>query len=380
MRIVIATTTRADWGLLSTLARSLDATQQAEVLIMAGNMHYMPECGLTYREIERDGFEIAAKLPAGGADTAATMAGTLRAAAEEIERLKPDILVALGDRYEMLAIVSAAALRRVPVVHIAGGAISEGAFDDCFRHAITKLSALHLTETEVYRRRVIQMGENPCRVVCTGAIGVYNAMNVPVIPLTELRESLGGFEPDKNTVLATLHPATLETVSPVRQIQNMLDAFKDFPENKFLLTYPNNDTDPRPLIQEIEAFAAANPGRVCAVPSLGHRRYLSALHYVGAVAGNSSSGIVEVPSMKIPTLDIGIRQQGRTAADSVLHCNADTRSITEGLRTVLSYRFREIAANVENPYYKADTPQLMVKAIMDFAPEAHTLKRFYDLK
>lgn len=379
MRIAIATTTRADWGLLSPLAKELVNTNNVDLKIIAGNMHFLPESGMTYREIEQDGFEIAKKIASGMQDQAAIMAETLRTTAEALDSINPDILIILGDRYEMLAVASAAALRRVPIVHIAGGAISEGAFDDAFRHAITKLSSLHLTETEKYRKRVIQMGEHPDTVVCTGAIGVYNALNVTPMSCENLEKSLNGFKVDKQTLLVTLHPATLDTLSPEQQMQQMLDALDSFPQYRLLITHPNNDTDPHPLIEMLNKYRDNNTDRVCIVPSLGRVRYLSALHYVWAVVGNSSSGIVEVPSMQIPTLDIGIRQRGRIISDSVIRCNADTKSIIDGLRVILSTSMAELASYSVNPYYKPNTPKLMVDAIMNFDwTKAHT-KQFWDI-
>lgn len=361
MKIAVATTTRADWGLLSPIATEL-RRRGAEVPILAGGMHYDPAMGLTYKEIEADGLEIAAAVKSAGSP-AQIAADCLTGFDEALRRIKPDCIVCLGDRYEMLAIATAASLRRVPIVHIAGGAISEGAFDDAFRHAITKLSSLHLTETEEYRRRVISMGEDPTRVVATGAIGVYNILSVKPLPQVEIEDFIG-MKLGSGSVICTMHAATLDPIPPEQQLEALLDALDRFPDVRVLFTHPNNDVDPRPLIRMLEAFASARPGHAVVVPSLGRLRFLSALRYADAVIGNSSGGIVEVPSMGIPTLDIGIRQRGRTAADSVLHCGGSTDEIEAGLREILSEDFREKARHTVNPYGGHDTLGRICDAIL----------------
>lgn len=384
-RIAIVTTTRADWGLLSPIARRLEADGSTELQIIASNMHLDPLYGMTLRDIEADGLRVSARVPmTTGRDD--SQAATVRAAAQcmagmadAFESLRPDLVVMLGDRYEMLAAAQAAALMRIPIIHIAGGEISEGAVDDSMRHAITKLASLHLTATEPYRRRVIQMGEQPDRVINTGAIGVYNALHVEPITRAGLEADLG-FSPDRRTLVVTLHPATLDPTPTSRVCGAMLDAFDRLPDDvKFLITYPNNDADGLVIIDMIERFAAARPGRARVVPSLGHRRYLSVLRYAGAVVGNSSSGIVEVPSMHIPTVDIGPRQRARLAADSVIHCEPVTGPIYDAIMLALSPRGQETARKAVNPYYRRDTLDLIVSAILTADPRQLATKRFYDL-
>lgn len=360
-RIAVATTTRADWGLLSPLCRSLKE-HGAEVLILASGMHYEESLGLTYREIEADGFDITlgARTPGRPEQEGAQC---LEIYAEALSELQPDCIICLGDRFEMLAIAMGAVLKRVPIVHIAGGAISEGAFDDAFRHAITKLSSLHLTETPGYRDRVISMGERPDRVICTGAIGVNNMLSVKPMKLEDLEASIG-FRLGAGTLLCTMHAATLDPMPATRQLQELLDALEREKELRVLFTYPNNDVDPTPLTNMLNDFASSNPQRYGVIPSLGRLRYVSVLHHVEGVIGNSSGGIVEVPSMGIPTLDIGIRQRGRDHGPSVLHCDCRTDSIVEGLRMMMTARHKAIAAERVNPYYRADTLQLMSEAIL----------------
>lgn len=377
LKIAIATGTRADWGLLSPLAGALSQQPNTHVSILATNMHYAAEYGYTWKEIEADGFTIEAAIPANGSP-AQIMSECLVGFSDAFRRLSPDCVVILGDRFEMLAVASAAAVGHIPIVHIAGGAVSEGAFDDSFRHAITKLSTLHLTETEEYRQRVIQLGEIPDRVINTGAIGVYNLKSVRLMSQSELEKSIN-FELGKKSLLVTLHPATLDPMSPAEQMKNLITALDTLPDYKILFTHPNNDTDSQVLISMIEKYKADNPQRVCVVPSLGRVRYLSALKCVTAVVGNSSSGLVEVPSAGIPTLDIGIRQQGRTAGKSVIHCDSVSEEITKGLKIVTSERMRLIAAKAENPYSQPDTLTKMVESITNFPFKECGIKHFHDL-
>ena len=406
-KITIVTSTRADWGLLRPLAAALRSRNDVVLSIIATNMHLDPTYGYTVSEIEADGFRVDARVPmtteavakafgdeadvnfasddtaaAGSAPdsamhtveaTAVGMAGVARAFA----RLRPDMVIILGDRYEMLAVATAATIMRLPIVHIAGGEISEGAFDDSIRHAITKLSALHLTATEQYRQRVISMGEDPSRVVNTGAIGVYNLLKETPMSKAELEESIG-LPIDRRTLLVTLHPAIMDDAPASRRILALTQALDVFPDSRVIFTYPNNDPDGRIIIREIEAYVARNPHRCVAIPSLGWKRYLSALRYVGAVVGNSSSGIVEVPSTGIPTVDIGKRQRGRMASESVIHCGPDATSIIPAIREALSGQGQQRARRAENPYAKPDTLQIMVEAIMASDPATLRSKRFID--
>ena len=376
MKIAIATSTRADWGLLSPLAKSLSNQPNVSIDIIATNMHYAEEYGYTWKEIVADGFSISAEVPTHGTP-AEIMSQTLIGFSQSLKKLSPDCIVILGDRFEMLAAASAAALERVPIVHIAGGAISEGAFDDSFRHAITKLSTLHLTETEEYRNRVIQLGEQPQRVINTGAIGVYNLKSLTLMPKEELERSID-FSLTEKSFLVTLHPATLDRLSPLQQLENLIDALNRFPDYKILFTHPNNDTDNEILISRINEFRDSQPNRVCVVPSLGRIRYLSALKYVTAVVGNSSSGLTEVPSAGIPTLDIGVRQQGRTAGESVCHCDSSVEAIVNGLAVITSEDFISKAKKSRNPYEQPDTLKKMVDAIISFPFEDVAIKKFYD--
>ena len=383
-KICIATGTRADWGLLSPIAQALNKRDDVDLKIIATNMHLSEEYGSTWKEIENDGLKIdwRVKMKSDAdtrKDTVLAMSECMAGMAEALAALQPDLLVILGDRYEMLATASAALILRIPIAHIAGGAISQGAYDESIRHAITKMSHIHLTETERYRKRVIQLGENPEHVIYTGAIGVYNIMHTQYINREQLERELNLTLSDR-LILATFHPATLDEMPPQQQCKNLLAALDRHPDYQTIFTYPNNDSEGRIIIQLIESYRRRHPERVAVFPSLGMRRYLSMLHCATAVVGNSSSGIVEVPSIGIPTLDIGIRQMGRTAAPSVLHCGVSEEEIVDGLETVLSSSFRMIAKSAENPYYLPDTLEKMVDAIVNTPLDNIIIKPFYDVK
>ena len=383
-RICIATGTRADWGLLSPIAQALNKRDDVDLKIIATNMHLSEEYGSTWKEIENDGLKIdwRVKMKSDAdtrKDTVLAMSECMAGMAEALAALQPDLLVILGDRYEMLATASAALILRIPIAHIAGGAISQGAYDESIRHAITKMSHIHLTETERYRKRVIQLGENPEHVIYTGAIGVYNIMHTQYISREQLERELNLTLSDR-LILATFHPATLDEMPPQQQCKNLLAALDRHPDYQTIFTYPNNDSEGRIIIQLIESYRRRHPERVAVFPSLGMRRYLSMLHCATAVVGNSSSGIVDVPSIGIPTLDIGIRQMGRTAAPSVLHCGVSEEEIADGLETVLSSSFRLIAKSAENPYYLPDTLEKMVDAIVNTPLDNIIIKPFYDVK
>lgn len=371
----IATSTRADWGLLSPLARSL-ADYGFDVTVVATNMHLLEETGMTVSEIEADGF-CPVRVPVSGRPDEIA-AGVLTGFSKVFGNGDFDAVIILGDRYEMVSVAMAAVLARVPIVHIAGGAVSYGAFDDCFRHAITKMASLHLTETDEYRRRIIQMGEDPSTVVTTGAIGVHNIRTVPLMSREELEASLG-FELGDNTLLVTMHAATLSQLSPSKQLDALLRALRSVPDRRILFTYPNNDADVSAMIAMIEGYAMLHPERVHVVPSLGRVRYLSALQYVEAVVGNSSSGLVEVPSSGIPTLDIGHRQDGRAHGPSVVRCGETAEEIEAGLARVLSPEIKGIAARRENPYARPDTLRLMTKTIAEAYLSPRMIKKFHDL-
>lgn len=383
MKICFATGTRADWGLLSPLAKALRREPGVVVQILVTNMHLLPEYGMTVSEIVADGFSPDAQVEMhyhddSPAARARAMAQCMAGTTDALTTLAPDLIVILGDRFEMLAIASAAAVMRVPVVHIAGGEISQGAIDDNIRHAITKLSALHLTATEPYRRRIIRMGEHPDRVVNTGSIGVWNIMNAPRLSHEQLTRRLNfDFEPGK-MILVTYHSVTTQPERSAERIRALLTALDRFPDYKVIITYPNNDAGSEEIVSHIRSYAEAQPQRVLLVKSLGREGYHSAVALAAAVVGNSSSGIVEVPSFGICTVDTGIRQKGRLAGEAVIHCSESADDITGAIAFALSPEGKALAQKSQNPYYKEDTLRLMVRTILNADPEALAEKTFYD--
>lgn len=383
-KICVVTGSRAEYGLLSGLMRAIQQDEELQLQIIATNMHLSPEFGLTYKEIEQDGFKIDKKvqmLLSGDTSNATTKSVGLATIgfADAYEDLKPDLLVVLGDRFEIIAAVTAALFFKIPVAHLHGGEITEGAYDDCIRHAITKMSHLHFTSTETYRQRVIQLGEQPNRVFYVGAIGVENIKHIPLLSKKNLEESLN-FSLGKKSLLVTYHPVTLENHTAASQCQNLLDALDEFPEYKVIFTLPNSDTDGRILIQMIHEYVSKHSERCMSIPSLGLKRYLSALKYVNAVIGNSSSGIIEVPSFGIPTLNIGNRQKGRIAAESVVHCATDKQEILDGLKKCLSQKQQEIAQKSLNPYDKENTTKEILDIIKHYPLENIMYKTFYNIE
>lgn len=382
-RIIVFTGTRADWGILSSVARSLNKRADVDLTVAATNMHLSERFGHTVDEIRADGFEPLTFAMDADAVTprqrVEAMAECMAGAAGILDRIKPGLAVILGDRFEMLACATACAMTGVPIAHIAGGEISEGAIDDSLRHAITKLSALHLTATEPYRHRVIAMGEDPARVFNTGALGVGNLRSLPdEAPLEELEE-LTGFPVGRRTILVTYHAATLDTGDIDSRISALLGAIDDIPDISAVVTYPNNDDRGRRIIARLEEWAPERRRRVALIPSLGRRRYHSMLRHVGAVVGNSSSGLVEVPSAGIPTVDIGIRQRGRIAGESVIHCGDSRAEIVAAIRKALSPEMQRLAAQAENPYYKPDTLARMTDLLATYPLEGLLMKRFHDI-
>ena len=383
-KICIVTGSRAEWGLLSGLARKIADDPELELQIIATNMHLSPEFGLTYREIERQGFRINRKVEMLlSSDTANATGKSVGLAtigfSDAYEDLAPDMLLVLGDRYEILAAVTAALFYKIPVAHLHGGEVTEGAYDDAIRHAITKMSHLHFTSTEEYRRRVIQLGEQPERVFHVGAIGIDNIRHIDLLDKKVLEEQLD-FPFDRKTVLVTYHPETLDAIPVEEQFRNLLEALDDRQDIRILFTLPNSDTGGRIIIRMIEEFVARNKQRVRTYTSLGQLRYLSALQFVAAVVGNSSSGILEVPSFGKPTLDIGNRQKGRLAADSVVHCGVSGTEISEGLDRVLSDAFAKQAACTQNPYEKKDTALEIWRVLKNYPLNGIVQKTFYDIR
>lgn len=380
-KVCIVTGTRAEYGLLSRLMWLIRADHDLTLQIIATNMHLSPEFGLTYKEIEADGFTIDKKVEMLlSSDTSNAITKSIGLAtigfADAYEDLQPDILLILGDRFEILAAATAALIYKIPVAHLHGGEITEGAYDDAIRHAITKMSHLHFVSTEIYRQRVIQMGEHPSTVFNVGALGCENIKSLKLMRKDELEESLG-FKLDRNTILITYHPVTMECNTSEQQFRELLSAIDLFPELKVIFTMPNSDTDGRIIMKMIKEYVAKNPERTVWFDSLGCYRYLSVLQYIGGVVGNSSSGIIEVPSFHIPTINIGDRQKGRVAAASVLNCKPTRQDIQQRLAAILAPGYLNSLVSVTNPYDMPDT----AKNILDTLKHQPivSIKSFYNL-
>lgn len=384
-KICVVTGTRAEYGIMSRLMMALKNDERIELQIIATNMHLSPEFGMTVNEIEGDGFVVDRKVEM--LLSSDTPVGTVKSMglasigfADAYSELNPDMIVILGDRYEMLVAASAALIFGIPVAHLHGGEITEGAYDDSIRHAITKLSYLHFTSTEEYRNNVIQMGESPDRVFWVGALGAENIQNSSILSLEELEKSLD-FKLGEEFMLITFHPVTKEPGQAEHQIKELLDALDQIPAHyKILVTLPNSDNDGRVITRKINEWALDNPNRVKVVTSLGRMRYYSALEHCKAVIGNSSSGICEAPSFRKPTLNIGIRQQGRAQGNTIVNCSTDYDSICKGLQKVLSPEFCDfVKLNGNNPYVKPDTLNSIMKELATHSLPHPTVKHFYKI-
>ncbi len=381
LKVAVFTGTRAEYGLLYWLLKDIEADPDLELQLLVTGMHLSPEFGETYKVIEEDGFKIDEKIEIllssdSAVGTAKSIGLGVLGFTDSLSRLSPDVLVILGDRFEALAIAQTAMILRIPIIHLHGGEVTEGAYDDAIRHAITKLSYLHATSTEEYRQRVIQLGEEPSRVKNVGAIGLDHLRRSEMLSLEELSESLG-FELSHKFFLITYHPVTLAEEEPVESFKEILRVIDLYHDYKVGLTYPNADDGGRKIIPLLEEYATNNKERVLAIPSLGQQRYLSAVKHCSAVIGNSSSGIIEVPSFGVPTINVGLRQKGRLAARSVIHTEANFKSIKSAMQSALSNEFETDNAPVINPYGEGDTSMKVIELIksMSFKPS----KTFYDV-
>lgn len=352
--ICVVTGSRADYGLLYWLMKELQNNPQTRLKVIATGMHLSPEFGLTYRAIEADGFQIDAKVEMLlSSDTPVGIAKSMGLGtigfADAFERLQPDMVVLLGDRFEIFSAAQAALVARIPVAHLHGGETTEGAIDESIRHAITKMAHLHFTATEAYRARVMQLGEDPARVFNFGAAGIDNIRRLALLDRPELEASLGCRLAPRN-LLVTFHPVTLEHASSAQQFDELLAALDDLTATQLLFTKPNADTDGRVIIAMIDEYVLRNPSKAVAFTSLGQLRFLSAMRHVDGVIGNSSSGIIEAPLLRVGTINIGDRQKGRTRATSVIDCEPNRASIKAALAQLYTPGFRDALPATVSPY------------------------------
>ena len=385
-RIGIMTGTRAEYGLLKPLMQEINKDNDLELYLIVSGMHLSPEFGMTYKEIEEDGFQINAKVEMLlSSDSPAGISKSIGLGvigfADEFQRADLDMLILLGDRYEALSAAICAMVMRIPIAHLHGGELTEGAIDEGIRHSITKMSYLHFTSTEQYRNRVIQLGENPERVFYVGALGVENIKKINLMTKEELERAIH-FEIDENTVVVTYHPVTLENNTVEEQFLNLLKVLDRNPKIRMIFTKANADTNGRIVNELIDKYAAQNSERACAFMSLGQKRYLSALKYCRIVIGNSSSGIIEAPSFGKPIINIGDRQKGRICADSVINCGYTQQEIQQAMETALTEEFENKARNCRNPYEKENTAANIISVIKDYLlnDKIKLKKGFYDIK
>ena len=380
-RVALVTTSRADYGIQSRLIRMLQGDDDIDFSLVVSGTHLSERHGMTIREIEGDGIRVAQKLDIGidqERDVARVMAKAIVLFADALGQIKPDVCVILGDRYEMLAASLACTLNNIVIAHLYGGETTEGAIDEVFRHSITKAAYLHFTSCEAYRRRVIQMGESPERVLNVGSLGVENIHSVQLMTREALEEDLRVKFSRKN-YLVTFHPATYEKGSALEQIDELLAALGTIDDALVVFTHPNADAEGDVIAERIAAFAA-HRRNAAFYKSLGAKRYLSLAKVVDAVIGNSSSGIVEVPSLRTATINIGSRQRGRVQAKSTLNCEPDRHAILEALAQSESPEYRRVVEKAENPYFKAGTAENILRIIKSFPIENGGKKKFFDLE
>lgn len=366
-KICVVSGSRAEYGLLYWLIRALQQEKTIELQTIVTGMHLSPEFGLTINEIERDAVFIndrvemllSSDTPSG--ITKSVGLGVI-GFADALERLRPDILVVLGDRFEMLAAAQAAMFFKIPIAHIHGGEITEGAIDDSIRHCITKMAHIHLVSAEPYRARVIQLGENPVNVYNVGALGIEQVLNTERMSRADLESSLQ-FNFRERTFLVTYHPVTLSRTGNEVAINNLLAALDEFPDASIIITKPNADSEGRFIAEQIDSYVSRSEGRVLGVNNLGRLRYLSAASLSDAVIGNSSSGVIEIPALQKPTVNIGDRQKGRLKGPSVIDCGESTSEIVTAIKRAVSPEFHSIV-HKEEPLFGDGSASARMTAIL----------------
>jgi len=378
-KICVITSTRAEYGLLRPLMFEFKKNPNIETQIIATGTHLDKKYGYTLDEISNDGLKPDSCVEIIENDTQigilSTMANAIKKIGEELEKLKPDMVVLLGDRYEIFAIASACVILNIPIAHISGGDVTYGAYDDMFRHSITKMSNLHFTSCEEYRNRVIQLGENPDSVFNVGSLSIENIKKLELHSKEQLNEEL---KIDvENTLLATFHPITMEKSTQKEQFSELLKALIEQKKYNVLFTRANADTNSSELNKILDNFVQIYPQKIKVVESLGVLRYLSAMKYCAGVIGNSSSGILEAPSFKIPTINIGNRQKGRLQANSILNCDAKQEDILKVIEKISSIDFINILRTTQNPYEGENTASKITEEIEGFV---NKIKEFYDIK
>jgi len=380
MKICVVTGTRADYGLLYYLLKEIELDDDMDLQLVVTGTHLSQEFGLTYKEIEKS-FKINKKIEIQlSSDTPLGISKSMGFAqisfSEVYEELKPDLLIVLGDRYEIFSATIAAMVSRIPIAHIAGGETTEGAIDEAIRHSITKMSHIHFVSTEDYKNRVIQLGENPNTVFNVGALGIDNIKKLNLLKRKEL-EKLINFRFNQKNILVTFHSVTLEKSTSKQQFQELLNSIDKLKDTGIIFTKSNSDIDGKVINRMIDEYVLKNDNTI-AFDSMGQVNYLSALKVVDAVVGNSSSGLTEAPSFGIGTINIGDRQKGRINLDSVINCNPSEKSIDRAIKDLYSVKFQQTLKSVKNPFGNGNASEKIQNIIKNFDFENILKKSFYN--
>lgn len=383
-KICVVTGSRAEYGLLYPLLKKIEACSDLQLSLIVCGAHLSQDFGYTYSEIEQDGFVADQKiddfLPS---DTATGVAKSIARGidrfAEAFTAEKPDMVVLLGDRYEILAAGIAAMIACLPIAHIGGGQLTEGAIDDAMRHGLTKMAHLHFTANEVYRRRIVQMGERPERVFTVGSLGLDNIRNTKLLAREALESDIG-FDFGEAAAMVTYHPVTLDPGLQEPPLAEMLAALDQAEDLRLLFTMPNADAEGRVVSNILNEFVARHSNRAKVVASLGRLRYLSALACVDMVIGNSSSGLIEAPSFGIPTVNVGSRQKGRLRAASVIDCAADRNEIRAAMAKAQDPEFRKSLKHARNPYGDGHSAPRICALLRTANLDRIIQKSFYDIE
>lgn len=384
-KIAVFTGTRAEYGLLYWLMKEIESDADLELQLIVSGMHLSPEFGCTLETIEQDGFRVSAKVEM--LVSSSTSVGVAKSIglgvigfADALDRLRPDCLIILGDRFEALAIAQTAMIMQIPIAHLHGGELTEGLIDEAIRHSITKMAQLHFTSAEVYRKRVIQLGEAPENVFNVGAPAIENVRRLHLLNQSELEASIK-FNLGRQPLLVTYHPVTLKPSGGIESLKNLLAAIDSVAfDRKLVITFPNADTHGRELIEVLHQYALRNTSRVLLTKSLGQLRYLSLMKICGAVVGNSSSGLLEAPAIGVPTVDIGIRQKGRFKPASVIECGDELTEISEALSLALSEAHRNASMAAFNPYGDGHVSEKIILVLKSKDLKSLIFKKFYDLE
>ena len=383
-KIAVFTGTRAEYGLLYWIIKGLHDSSDAELKLIVGGMHLSTEYGYTVDQILKDEipisecleFLVSSKTSVG---IAKSMGLAMISSSEYFARHKPDILVILGDRFEAIAVAQSAMIARIPIAHIHGGEITEGLIDEAIRHSLTKMSHLHFPATESYSDRIKQLGENPEHIFNFGAPGLDSINNLKLLEKNDISKAIG-FELNKKYFIVTHHPVTLSSSSGTEGLTNLLSALDEYPQYQVIISYPNADTNSRELIELIDNYYLKNKKRIFLSRSLGQLIYLSSIKHCEMVIGNSSSGLIEAPAFKVPTVNIGNRQKGRTTGESVINCDDSKTSITNAINKALSNDFKKKLKNTMNPYGNGGASEKIVEKIINHPLENIIYKKFYDFK